>query len=63
VLFSINPKNQAPGIEPDNGQRLTEGPVIVQYLVDQKPGSGLIPPPGTMERYRQEAQFHYLGIA
>jgi glutathione S-transferase len=39
-----------PVLELDNGQRLTEGPVIVQYLADEKPGSGLVPPPGTMER-------------
>jgi glutathione S-transferase len=52
VLSTVNPKNQVPVLELDNGQRLTEGPVIVQYLADQKPGSGLVPPPGTMERYR-----------
>jgi len=37
---SINPKGQVPVLEIDNGQRLTEGPVIVQYLADQKPASG-----------------------
>jgi len=37
VLSSVNPKNQVPVLELDNGQRLTEGPVIVQYLADQKP--------------------------
>ena len=39
VLSTVNPKNQVPVLELDNGQRLTEGPVIVQYLADQKPGS------------------------
>jgi hypothetical protein len=29
-----------------------EGPVIVQYLADQKPSAGLIPPAGSIERYR-----------
>jgi glutathione S-transferase len=30
----INPKGQVPVLELNNGQRLTEGPVIVQYLAD-----------------------------
>lgn len=48
----INPKGYVPAIKLDNGQVLTEGPAITQYLADQKPSSGLAPPPGTMERYR-----------
>ena len=43
----------------DNGQSLTEGPVIVQYLADQKPASGLIPPPGTVDRYRVQEWLNY----
>ena len=50
--WTINPKGQVPVLELDNGQRLTEGPVIVQYIADQKPQSGLVPPAGTIERYR-----------
>jgi glutathione S-transferase len=53
-------KNQVPVLELDNGQRLTEGPVIVQYLADQKPGSGLVPPPGTMERYRVQEWLNFI---
>src|SRR5690606_11275023 len=48
----IHPKGYVPVLELDNGERLTEGAVIVQYLADQKPASGLLPQPGTMERYR-----------
>ena len=44
-FWSINPKGQVPVLEIDNGQRLTEGPAIVQYLADQKPASGLMPAP------------------
>jgi glutathione S-transferase len=50
--WTINPKGQVPVLELDNGERLTEGPVIVQYIADQKPGSGLAPAAGTLERYR-----------
>src|SRR5262250_748840 len=46
--WTINGKGQVPVLELDNGERLTEGPVIVQYLADQKPASGLAPACGTM---------------
>ena len=60
VLSTVNPKNQVPVLELDNGQRLTEGPAIVQYLADQKPGWGLVPPPGTMERYRVQEWLNFI---
>ncbi len=60
VLSTVNPKNQVPVLELDDGQRLTEGPVIVQYLADQKPGSGLLPPPGTIERYRVQEWLNFV---
>ena len=43
--WGINAKGQVPVLELDNGERLTEGPVIVQYLADQKPASDLVPAP------------------
>jgi glutathione S-transferase len=60
VLSSVNPKNQVPVLELDDGQKLTEGPVIVQYLADQKPASGLVPPPGTMDRYRAQEWLNFI---
>lgn len=48
----INPKGQVPLLELDNGERLSEGPVIVQYIADQAPEKKLAPPAGTMARYR-----------
>jgi glutathione S-transferase len=51
--YTINPKGYVPLLELDDGQRLTEGPAIVQYLADKAPAKGLIAPAGTMERYRQ----------
>lgn len=48
----INPKSQVPTLELNDGQRLTEGPVIVQYIADQAPASGLAPAAGSMARYR-----------
>ena len=50
--YSINPKGYVPLLELDDGQRLTEGAVIVQYIADLVPASKLAPPAGSMERYR-----------
>jgi len=50
--LGINPKGQVPLLELDDGQRLSEGPAIVQYIADQVPASGLAPAFGTMARYR-----------
>lgn len=50
--WQINPKGYVPALQLDSGEVLTEVGVICQYLADQKPGSGLAPKAGTMERYR-----------
>ena len=57
--WTINPKGQVPVLELDNGERLTEGPVIVQYLADQKPAAGLVPASGTMERVRVQEWLNF----
>ena len=57
---AVNPRGQVPVLELDDGSRLTEGPVIVQYLADTKPGNTLMPPAGTMERYREMEWLNYL---
>jgi glutathione S-transferase len=51
--YTINPKGYVPLLELDDGQRLSEGPAIVQYIGDKAPASGLVPAAGTMARYRQ----------
>jgi glutathione S-transferase len=50
--YTINPKGYVPLLELDDGQRLSEGPAIVQYIADQVPDKNLVPPAGTMARYR-----------
>jgi glutathione S-transferase len=50
--YTVNPKGYVPLLELDDGQRLSEGPAIVQYIADQVPASGLAPAAGTMARYR-----------
>lgn len=51
--LAINPKGYVPLLELDDGQRLSEGPAIVQYIADQVPDKKLVAPAGTMPRYRQ----------
>ncbi|HXJ10233.1 MAG TPA: glutathione transferase GstA [Burkholderiales bacterium] len=56
----VNARGYVPALELDNGQVLTEGPAIVQYLADQKPESGLAPKAGSMERYRLMEWLNFL---
>lgn len=48
----INPIGGVPVLQMPNNEYLTEVQVILQYLADQKPESGLAPAPGSPERYR-----------
>jgi glutathione S-transferase len=57
---AINPKGAVPALQLDNGQVLTEGSAIVQYLADQKPATKLAPAAGTMERYRLQEWLNYI---
>lgn len=47
-----NPNGYVPTLVLDDGQTLTEAQVVVQYLADQKPEAGLMPPVREMARYR-----------
>ena len=58
---AINSKGQVPTLQLDNGEILTEGAVIVQYIADRKPESGLVPPAGSPERYRVQEWLNYIG--
>jgi glutathione S-transferase len=48
----INPKGTVPCLDIGNGQRLTEGPVIAQYIADTAKNTSLLPAAGTLARYR-----------
>lgn len=43
---TINPLGYVPALELDDGEVLTEGPAIVQYLADRVPDRRLAPPAG-----------------
>ncbi|RQO59766.1 glutathione transferase GstA [Paucibacter sp. KBW04] len=59
-FYAINSKGSVPVLELDNGQRLTEGPAIVQYIADLAPASKLAPANGTWERYRLQEWLNYI---
>ena len=59
-FYGINAKGYVPVLELDNGERLTEGPAIVQYIADRNPGSGLAPANGTVERYRLQEWLNFI---
>src|SRR5690348_18082272 len=60
AFLKVNPKGYVPALQLDDGEVLTEGPAIVQYVADQKPDSGLMPKAGTMERYRAQEWLNFI---
>ena len=60
-FYGINPKGYVPALELADGSILTEGPVIVQYIADQKPESKLVPPAGSIERTHVLEWLNFVG--
>jgi len=58
-FYTINPKGYVPVLELDNGERLTEGPAIVQYIADQVPDRKLAPANGTFDRARLQEWLNF----
>ena len=59
-FLAINPKGYVAALQLDNGAVLTEGPVILQYLADLQPHSGLAPTPGSFERLRLQEWLNFI---
>lgn len=51
-FWAVSRTGLVPALRLDDGQVLSEVAIIVQYICDRKPEAKLMPPPGSMERYR-----------
>lgn len=59
-FLEINPKGYVAALQLDNGEVLTEGPAILQFLADQVPGNTLAPEVGTWERIRLQEHLNFI---
>lgn len=57
--LKVNPKGQVPALQLENGELVTEGPVIVQMIAD-KAGKGLAPARDHDDRYKLQAWLTYI---
>ncbi|WP_250508676.1 glutathione transferase GstA [Caballeronia sp. GACF4] len=57
----INAKGYVPALVLDNGDVLTEGPAIMQYIADQAPAKHLAPLNDAMARYRLQGWLTFIG--
>ena len=59
-FLKVNPKGQVPVLGLDNGELVTEGPVIVQMIADQAAAKNLAPPRDSAERYKLQEWLTYI---
>jgi len=57
---AINPKGQIPALILENGELLTEGSAIVQFIADLDPARNLAPAPGTIARVRLQEWLNFI---
>jgi glutathione S-transferase len=58
--LTINPKGQVPALALDDGELVTEGPVIVQMIADKVPAKNLAPARDSAERYQLLERLNYI---
>ena len=60
-FLAVSPKGQVPTLRLDDGAILTENAAVLQYLADAAPAAGLLPAPGSRDRYRVLEWLNYVG--
>ena len=60
-FWAINPKGYVPALLLDDGDLLTEGPAILQYLADLAPELQLAPANGSKARYQLQSWLTFIG--
>src|SRR6266568_910001 len=58
--LEVNPKGYVPALGLDDGNVITEGPAIVQYLADLAPEKKLVPAAGTFDRVRLQEWLNFI---
>ena len=58
--LKVNPKGQVPALGLDNGDLLTEGPVIVQMIADKASDKNLAPARDSAERYKLQELLNFI---
>src|ERR1700720_3784241 len=58
--LKVNPKGQVPALTLDNGEVVTEGPVIVQMIADKASAKNLAPARDSAERYKLQEWLNFI---
>src|SRR3954447_9503379 len=58
--LKVNPKGQVPALMLDNGELVTEGPVIVQMIADKAADKNLAPARDSADRYKLQVWLTYI---
>jgi glutathione S-transferase len=59
-FYAVNSKGSVPVLKLDDGQVITEGPAILQYIADKYPDAKLAPANGTLERTRVQEWLNFV---
>ena len=60
-FLAVSPKGQVPTLRLDDGSILTENQAVLQFVADSAPAAGLLPAPGSRDRYRVLEWLNYVG--
>jgi len=56
----ICPQGYVPALQLKNGELLSEGPALLQYIADQAPAANLAPANGSFSRYRLQSLLNFI---